>query len=168
MKQVRTDIVLNIAVADRTDRRRQPAREPARGRERPGQERRPDRQAERGGQPVRLPRQPADRAGLRADPLQGRRDQPRDRLHAPDQGDHELTRRAPRTGQGRLVAAQVFSLDGTIGGRFLGTMPHEPRAAREIPPVSRGRAGDLAGPGGQPASWAVPSWPAGWWASRTP
>ena len=74
------------------DRRRQPAREPARGRERPGQERRPGRQAERGGQPVRLPRQPADRAGLRADPVQGRRDQPRDRVHAPDQGHHELSR----------------------------------------------------------------------------
>ena len=40
MKQVRTDIVLNIAVADRLDRRRQPAGKPARGRDRPGQERR--------------------------------------------------------------------------------------------------------------------------------
>ena len=56
MKQVRTDIVLNIAVADRHDRRRQPARRPARGRERPGQERRPHRQDERGGHPVQLPR----------------------------------------------------------------------------------------------------------------
>ena len=55
MKQVRTDIVLNIAVADRHDRRRQPARGPARGRERPGQERRPRRQDERGGHPVQLP-----------------------------------------------------------------------------------------------------------------
>ena len=37
MKQVRTDIVLNIKVSDRHDRRRQPSRKPARGRERPGQ-----------------------------------------------------------------------------------------------------------------------------------
>ena len=97
MKQVRTDIVLNIAVADRDDRRRQHARAPARGRKRPGQERRPGRQAQRGGQPVQLPRQPPDRAGVRADPLQGRRDQPRDGVHAPDQGDHELTTMAGRS-----------------------------------------------------------------------
>ena len=104
MRQVRTDIVLNIAVSDRADRRRQHAREPARGRERPGQERRPDRQAQRGGQPVRLPRQPAHRAGLRADALQGGRDQPRDGLHAPDQGDHELTRR-----RGRPAAPEAWA-----------------------------------------------------------
>ena len=88
MKQVRTDIVLNIAVAGPPDRRRQPAREPARGRERPGQERRPHRHAQRGRRPVQLPGQPADRAGLQADAVQGRRDQPRNGLHAPDQGDH--------------------------------------------------------------------------------
>ena len=91
MRQVRTDIVLEHRRRRPPDRRRQPARKPARGRERPGQERRPDRQDERGGQPVRLPRQPPDRERLRADPLQGGRDQPRDRLHAPDQGDHELS-----------------------------------------------------------------------------
>ena len=61
MKQVRTDIVLNIAVADRSDRRRRTARTPARGRERPGQERRPGGQAQRGNQPVQLPGEPADR-----------------------------------------------------------------------------------------------------------
>ena len=91
MKQVRTDIVLNIARLRAVDRRRRNARKPARGRKRSGQERSPDRQAERGSQPVRLPGQPAGRAGIRADALQGRRDQPRDRLHAPDQGHHELS-----------------------------------------------------------------------------
>ena len=93
MKQVRTDIVLNIAVADRmTDAANllesQPEVESVQDKNGVL-----DRQAERGGQPVQLPRPPADRAGLRADPVQGGRDQPGDRLHAPDQGDHQLRRR---------------------------------------------------------------------------
>ncbi len=91
MKQVRTDIVLNIAVAERLTDAVEHARNPARGRERSREERRSGRQAQRGHQPVQLPGGPADRAGLRAHTLQGRRDQPRDRFHAPDQGDHELT-----------------------------------------------------------------------------
>ena len=110
MKQVRTDIVLNIAVSDRLTDAANLLEGPARGRERRGQERRAHRQAPRGGQPVRLPRQPADQPGIRADPLQGRRDQPRDGLHAPDQGDHELTdpgfpaaSRLARGGLARLV-----------------------------------------------------------------
>ena len=72
MKQVRSDIVLNIAVSNRMTDAANTAREPARGRERSGQERGPGRQAQRGRPPVRLPRQPADQSGLRADPLQGR------------------------------------------------------------------------------------------------
>ena len=59
MKQVRTDIVLNIAVAERMTDAAGLLETPARGRKRPGQERRPGGQAQRGGQPVRLPRQPA-------------------------------------------------------------------------------------------------------------
>ena len=105
MKQVRTDIVLNIAVSERmTDAacmlEGQPEVETRRG-----QERRPGGQAPRGRQPVRLPRQPAGQPGLRADPFQGRRDQPRDRLHAPDQGDHELIASAP-LGVRRLLEGQ--------------------------------------------------------------
>ena len=64
MKQVRTDIVLNIAVADRlTDAANllegQPEVESVQDKNGVL-----DRQDERGGHPVRLPRQPADRAGV--------------------------------------------------------------------------------------------------------
>ena len=56
MKQVRTDIVLNIGVADRTTDAANLLESSARGRDGPGQGRRPDRQDEQGHHPVQLPR----------------------------------------------------------------------------------------------------------------
>ncbi len=88
MKQVRTDIVLNISRGRPDDRRGQLARASARGRDCPGQERRPDRQDERRDHPVQLSGPAAARTGVRRDPVQGGRDQPRNGVHAPDQGHH--------------------------------------------------------------------------------
>ena len=96
MKQVRTDVVLNVAVAGgRMQRGRRLPRAPGRGRggrreDRPERPDLPRRQAPPRGRHLRLPRPAADRGGLRADPLPRGRDQPRNRLHAPDQGHHEL------------------------------------------------------------------------------
>ncbi len=90
MKQVRTDIVLNIAVADR----QVDAANLLEGQ--PEVETVQDKNGvlvvkmNEGVTPVQLPGQPPHRAGLRADAVQGGRDQPGDRLHAPDQGHHEL------------------------------------------------------------------------------
>ena len=95
MKQVRTDIVLNIAVADRqTDAANllesQPEVESVQDKNGVLIVKMNEGVIQYSFLASRLIEQ-----GLRADPVQGRRDQPRDRLHAPDQGHHQLRRRMP-------------------------------------------------------------------------
>jgi ABC-type taurine transport system ATPase subunit len=63
---------------------------PARGLQRQRQQGRAGRQVARGRAPLRPLGQPPGRRRIRADDVQGRRDQPRNGLHAPDQGNHQL------------------------------------------------------------------------------
>ncbi len=103
MKQVRTDIVLNVAVAERlTDAagmlENQPEVESVQDKNGVLIVKLNEGVSQYGFLANRLVEQ-----GLRAHPLQGRRDQPRDRVHAPDQGNHELTRETPATSHHSII-----------------------------------------------------------------
>ena len=123
MKQVRTDIVLNIAVADRlTDAagmlENQPEVESVQDKNGVLIVKFNEGVSQYSFLANRLVEQ-----GLRAHPVQGRRDQPRDSVHAPDQGHHELTRETPATSYRSIIiyTQRVPRITTVERMRFFGT-----------------------------------------------